>query len=107
MQIQTKPQPAKSVISASVPKNISAQERAKLEAGWEQKAKERAEAVERENKAPSEATRVLRFELRQFGRHWNAYVGDGKKWKALLGSPSLLESAVMLLQDAMHDEAYK
>jgi hypothetical protein len=107
VQISTKVQPAKKLIDASVPRNISAQGRAQLEAEWAQKAQERAKSIEKDNQVSLESNRCLKAELRRFGKHWQAYVWEGQKRKALLPSPSLFSSAMEQLDNWLEDEAFK
>lgn len=107
MQISTKVQPAKKVIDASIPKNISLADRLQLEAGWAAKAAERAKAIEMANHTPLDSNRCLKIEMRRFGRHWNAYVFEGAKRRALLPSPSLFSSAMEQLDNWLEDEAFK
>lgn len=99
------PLPVRPIIDAGVPKNISASDRAELQKKWNALAEKRRMAVELETHSPTEATRVLKFELRQFGRHWQAYVREGGKLTPLLASPSLVSSALDVLYDAMLDQA--
>lgn len=107
MQIQTKPQFAKKVMDASIPKNISASDRLQLEAGWAKDAAKRAESIEMANRTPQDSNRCLKIEMRRFGRHWNAYVFEGTKRRALLPSPSLFSSAMEQLDNYLEDEAFK
>jgi hypothetical protein len=114
-QIDTKPQPAKKVIDATVPgenpkspvQNISEEEKKKLIAGWDKQSAERNVHVAREAAIPSTPTFVIRFELRQFRKHWNAYLIEGKKETALLPAPSLLVSALDALDDRINERAWK
>lgn len=114
-QIQTKPQPAKPVIDATVPvenptspiKNISDKDLKHLHDGWDQKAEVRKEAVARETALPTEPSVVMRFELRKYGRHWNGYLIEGKKSTPLLVAPSLLVSALDAIDDAIRERAWR
>ena len=106
-QIQTKPQPAKKLIDAGMPKNISAADQASLEAGWNDKARIRNEAIEKETKIPTEASVILKYELHKFGKWWVGYVREGKKLIPLLHAPSLPESAVNVVMDRMSDDMVK
>jgi len=94
------PLPVRPIIDAGMPKNISAVDKAKLEAKWDAAAEARRLAVEHETATPTEATAVFKFQLKRFGRHYNSYTLEENKWTALLPSPSLLSSAV----DALYDE---
>jgi hypothetical protein len=107
-----KPLAIRPVIDATVPglptspiKNISVEQRQKLEDGWNASAEKRRLDIERENITPTAATRVLRFELWQFGRLWNAYAFLGKRMIQLMPSPSILPSALQAAEDAMRDLA--
>lgn len=105
-QISTKPQEARKIISASIPKNISAVDREKLEKNWNDAAAKRAEAIQKETRIPTEPTIILKYELRKFGRHWNGYARDKKgKLIPLLPAPSLLSSAKDAILDRMESEA--
>lgn len=107
MQISTKPQPSKKLIEAGLPKNISAADKLALENKWNEQARIRNEAIERETKIPDEASEILHFQLRKFGKHWNAYYKKGVKFFPVLAAPSLLSSAMELLTDKMADQALK
>ena len=108
-QLTGKPLPVRPIMDATVPgenttspvKNISAQDLARRKAGWDAQAEARRVAVEQETRTPDVASRVLRFELWQFGHLWNAYYYVGKKMVPLLPSPSLLSSAMGAIDDAM------
>jgi hypothetical protein len=104
-QISTRPQDARKVIDAGLPKNISEADRKKLEAGWNQQAADRAAAIAAETRTPTEPSLVLVYELRKFGRHWNAYVRKNRKLIPLLPAPSLKSSAIDALIYRMEDEA--
>ena len=104
IQIQTKPQPAKKLIDAGMPKNISASDQAALQAGWDDLARHRNEAIEKETKIPSEASVILKYELHKFGKWWVGYARQGKKLIPLLHAPSLPDSAVNTLMDKMSDD---
>lgn len=120
-QAPSKPSPTKAVIDASVPgshnspiKNISDADKKKIIDGWDKQAAKRAADVARESATPEKPTKVLKFELHQYGRYWQAFViEDGKPHKGqpvklstpLLGSPSLLSSALDALEDAMLQRA--
>ena len=99
------PLPVRPIIDAGMPKNISAVDKAKLEAKWDAAAEARRVAVEHETATPTEPTRELKFKLRQYGRHWNACVLENNKWTEILPSPSLLSSAVDALYDVMLEQA--
>lgn len=88
-----------------MPKNISAADRKTLENKWAEEARLRNEAVAKETAVPAISSKTLRFELRKFGRHWNAYAFDGKKMVALMATPSLLTSAMEAIDDAMYNQA--
>jgi hypothetical protein len=98
---------AKKLISASMPSNISAEDKAKLEADWAEKARLRNEAVSRETAIPKEASLILKYELHKFGRHWMAYSRNGRQLKPLLLGPSLFTSAMDAISDKMAEEASK
>lgn len=111
-QAPAKPVEAKKIIDATVPgtqgstvKNISDADKQKILDGWDQQAADRAAAVARETAMPTKPTRVLTFQLHQYGRYWQAFVLDGKKMSPLLGAPSLLSSALDALEDAMLQRA--
>lgn len=105
--INTSPHNAKKVMDASIPKNISLQDKQQLEAEWAKAAAKRAKSIEMDNQAYLESNRCLKAELRRFGKHWQAYVWDGQKRKALLPSPSLFSSAMEQLDNWLEDEAFK
>lgn len=115
MQISTKPQPTKKLIDATVPgenptspvKNISQEEQKRLHAEWDRKAADRAAQVAKETAQPSIPSKILRFELRKYGRHWNAYYIDGKRSATLMPAPSLLTSALEAVEEAMHQLAIR
>jgi hypothetical protein len=107
VQISTTPQPSRKIIDASLPKNISDEEKASLEKKWADAARIREEAIANETRIPDEPKRKLKFELRQFGKHWNAYYKEGVRFVPLLPAPSLLSSALELLADKMADQALK
>ena len=111
-QISGKPLTVRPIIDATVPglstspvKNISDAERQKLVAGWDAQAEKRRLAIESESRTPASATKVLRFELWQFGHLWNGYAYIGKKMIQLMPSPSILPSALQAVEDAMRDLA--
>lgn len=108
--------PAKKVIDATVPgsqnspvKNISDEEKKRIIDKWDQEAEDRKAAVARETATPAKPTKVLVFELHQYGRYWQAFAVDGKRKERvpLLGAPSLLASALDALEDAMLNRASK
>ncbi len=107
MQISTKPQEAKKLVSATMPQNISAEDKAALLAKWEAQAAERNATIAREYATPTESSVTLKFELRKFGRMWQAYIPSktGKRMVGLLPSPSLLSSALARLGDEMQSLA--
>ena len=107
-QISTKPAPAKKLIDAGIPQNISAVDMAALKAGWNEKARLREEAIANETRTPKEATLTLRYQLRKFGHHWNSYAANSSgKMVPLLNAPSLLSSAIDALSDRMTEEAIR
>ena len=99
------PLPVRPIIDAGMPKNISAIDKRKLEAGWDAQAEARRVAVEKETRTPTEPTRELKFKLRQYGKHWNSCILENNRWVELLPSPSLLSSAVDALYDVMLEQA--
>jgi translation initiation factor 2 alpha subunit (eIF-2alpha) len=108
MQINTKPQPAKKIIDATMPANISAEDRKKLESEWAEKARLRNLAVEKETRIPTECSLVLKYQLRKYGKHWIAFAAsDSEKGKMLpiQPAPSLLTSAIDALANKMSEEA--
>jgi hypothetical protein len=105
--INTSPHNAKKVMDASIPKNMGQAELEKLRAGWAKAAQERAQSIEEHNRTPLDSTKCLKIELRKFGQHWNAYVFEGTKRRALLPSPSLFSSAMEQLDNWLEDEAFK
>ena len=108
MQNSVKSPPAKKIISASVPKDISAVDKAALEKKWNDAAKKREENIARETMTPTEPSLTLKYQLKKFGRHWNAYAADAKgKMIPLLNAPSILNSAIDALSDRMSEEALK
>jgi len=107
-QISTKPHDAKKLIDASMPKNISAEDKLALEAKWNEAADKRNEAIARETKIPTEPSMTLRYQLRKFGHWWNAYASaPNGKYYPLLNAPSLLSSAMDAITDKMSEEALK
>lgn len=91
-----------------MPKNISAADKAGLEADWNKKAHERAAAIARETQVPEIPGLTLRYQLRKFGHHWNSYAMDKNgKYTPLLNAPSLLVSAMDVLNDRMTEDALK
>lgn len=105
MQISTKPQETKPLIPATMPSNISAADKTALIASWEAKAAARNEIIAKEYETPAEPNLVLKFELRRFGKHWQAYAMDGKRMRALMPSVSLLSSALTVIGDEMYGQA--
>lgn len=105
MQISTRPQPAKKIIDASMPTNISQVDREKLEQKWKEDARIRNEAVDKETKIPDLPKRKIKVELWQFGKHWQAVHCNGPYKKFLLSAPSILNSAMDALTDKLTDEA--
>lgn len=111
-QISGKPLAIRPVLDATVPglptspvKNVSVSERERLESEWNAAAERRRKAIELETQTPLTASRVLRFELWQFGHLWQAYAYQGKKMIQLMPSPSILPSALQAAEDAMRDLA--
>lgn len=102
-----KPLPVRPIISAGIPQNISAVDKARLESGWNAKALARQDAITKETAVPTAPSLTLRFELKKFGRFWNAYALDGKRMAALLPTPSLMSSAIDACYDAMCEQAGK
>lgn len=107
MQISTTPQPAKKLIDASMPKNISAEDKAKLEAKWLEAARIRAEAIEKETKVPDTHSDVFHYQLRKYGRMWNAFYKKGVRFVPLLPTPSLKSSAIDAMLDKAEEEMLK
>lgn len=107
MQVSGKPLETKKLIPAKYPETLSDAERAELDKQAHEKAVIRNAIVARETSIPTEASYRLKFELRKFGRHWNAYEQINGKWSALLPAPSLLGSALGALESAMYDAAVK
>lgn len=104
-QINTKPAPAKKLIPATMPLNISAEEKEELEKGWARQAKEREEAIARENRIPDEASLTLTYQLRKYGRHWNAfYKAPNGRFLPLLPAPSLGSSAMDTIEAKMSED---
>lgn len=107
MQIETKPKETKKLVPATMPDNISAADKAALLADWEAQAVARNAAIAKEYQTPTEPNLTLRFELKRFGKHWQAYAmsKNGKRMQALMPSVSLLSSALMTLGDEMYMQA--
>jgi hypothetical protein len=103
-QLATRPKEAKKLISASMPPNISAEDKKKLEDDWNEKARLRAEAVARETSISTEPSKILKYELHKFGRHWMSYARRNGKLVPLLNGPSLFTSAVEAMDEAVADE---
>lgn len=116
MQINTNPKPTKPVIDAMVPgvnpsstiRNISLADKQKYLDDAELASMDRAERVAKETAMPSVASKTLKFEIRKFGKYWQAYApnGDGKL-KSLLPAPSLLISALDAMADEMYNQGFK
>lgn len=106
-QINTKPQPAKTVIDASMPKNISAADKKALEQSWADQAQKRNDAIARETKIPDLSSLTLGYQLRKFGKHWQAYHKVKDKFVPILPAPSLLTSAMDAMIDAAESEALR
>jgi hypothetical protein len=99
---------AKKLISASMPINISAADKKKLEAGWDEAAARRNEAVAKEMALPDKHSLVLKYQLQKFGRHWVGYAVDKRgKLIPLLPAPSLFTSACDAVADRMVEDATK
>ncbi len=107
MQISTKPQAARKIIDASLPKNISDIDKKKLEQDWIDQANKRNEAIALETTIPLEPSVILKYELHKFGRHWVGYAREGKKLVPLMNAPSLLTSAMDAISDRMSEEALR
>lgn len=105
MQISTKPQPAKKIIEATMPQNISKADSDALKASWEENARLRNEAIRKETHIPTEPKRKIKVELWQYGRHWQAVYCNGPHKQKLLAAPSILNSAMDALTDKLTDEA--
>lgn len=105
MQISTTPQPAKKIISASMPTNISEVDKKALEEKWNEDARKRAEMIEKETQMPIEPSRKIKVELWQYGRHWQAVYSNGPQKKKLLPAPSIFNSAIDALTDKLTEEA--
>lgn len=105
--INTTPHNAKKVMDASIPKNMGAAQLAQLQAEWVKAAQGRAQTIAEHNQPTLESTKCLKIEMRKFGRHWNVYVFEGTKRRALLPSPSLFSSAMEQLDNWLEDEAFK
>lgn len=101
----TKAFETRKIIDAGIPKNISASDLAKLQSKWDEQARVRREAVERETAIPINPSKIIRFELRKFGRHWNAYLVENKRSTALMPTPSLLSSAMEAMEESIVDQA--
>lgn len=105
-QNATKAFEAKKLIDASMPKNISEEDKKKLEAEWAEKARIRNEAIAREVALPVKPTLVLKYQLLKFGRHWNGFATDKRgRLIPLLPAPSLFTSAVDAIGDRMVEDA--
>ena len=115
MQINTNPKPTKPVIDAMVPgvnpsstiRNISPTEKQKYLDDAELAAMDRADRGAKETAMPSEPSLTLTFQLKKFGKYWQGYAPDGKKYKPLLPAPSLLISALDALADEMYNQGFK
>ena len=115
MQINTQPKPTKPLIDATVPgvnpsspvRNISDVDKRKYLDDAEMAAMERQDRVDKETATPKHATLTLTFQLKKFGKHWQAYAMDGKAFKPLLAAPSLLISALDALADEMYNQGFK
>jgi hypothetical protein len=98
--------PPRKNIDAGIPKNISELDRSNLESVWNEAARKREEEIARETKIPEESSLTLKYQLRRFGKWWNAYAPNEKgKMVPLLNAPSLLSSAIDALTDRMGEEA--
>ena len=106
-QLATRALEQKRVISASLPSNISEVDKKRLEGEWNEKARLRNEAIERETAIPKEASLVLKYEIHKFGRHWMSYAKHGKHLIPLLLAPSLFTSAQDAISDRMCEDVRK
>lgn len=114
-QINTNPKPTKPVIDAMVPgvnpastiRNISPADKQKYLDDAELASMDRADRVAKETAMPTVPSKILKFEIRKFGKHWQAYAPEGKGLKALLPAPSLLISALDAMADEMYNQGFK
>jgi len=107
MQIQTKPKDAKKLISASMPMNISAEDKEAVEKFWNDQAEIRKQAIEKETATPTEPSKKYKYELWKYGKHWQAIFANGPRKVKLLPCPSLFSSAVDALIDKMEEAIRK
>lgn len=91
----------------SVLPDMSPEQRAAYDAKAKKEAKDRADAIAAENLIPVEASVTLRFRLCKHGRHWQSYAYDEyrKRWYGLLSAPSLLSSALGVLESEMYRQS--
>lgn len=107
-QLPAKPDEAKKLIDASMPKNISAEARAKLEAAWTESARIRNAAIAREVAVPAKPSLILKYEIHKFGHHWNSFAVDKKgKRVPLMPAPSLFTSACDAITDQILEDVTK
>lgn len=107
-QLPSRPQEPKKIISAKMPDNISAIDKAVLEAKWNEAARKREESIALETRIPEKPSVTLTYKIMKFGRHWNSYSVDKKgKLTQLLPAPSLFSSAVEAASDKMLEDATK
>jgi hypothetical protein len=108
MPTNIKSMPAKKLIDASIPTNISAEEKKKLEDSWNEKAREREAAVAHETKIPDVASVTLTYQVKKFGKYWVSYAKNDKgRWAPLMPAPSIPDTAQDLLLDRMADDMIK
>ena len=106
-QLATRGLESKRLISASLSPNISDVDKKRLEADWNEKARLRNEAIEKETAVPKVPSLILRYELHRHGRHWMSYVRHGAKLTPLLLAPSLFISAQDAITDKMAEDVRK
>src|SRR5580698_3014812 len=106
MQINSKLLPVRPIIDAGMPRNISSEDKLKLEAKWNAAAESRRVAIEQETQTPGTACKIVSFELRRFGNKWQAYIKKDKRWVSLMPSVSLASSALDAMVICAEDEVF-
>lgn len=96
----------KKLIPATIP-DMTPDQRIAYDLDQARLAAERTAAIARENEIPQDASVTLRFRLCKHGRHWQAYAYDERRrrWYGLLPAPSLLSSALGILESEQYRQA--
>jgi len=97
----------KKLIPAVFPENMPQEEKERINNLSAQDAMDRAQAIAAETLIPADASITLRFRLCKHGKHLQAYAYDEKRrrWYGLLPAPSLLSSALGILESEQYRQA--